>query len=410
MNQTILGAALGAFAGGILLNLMPCVFPVLGIKISSLLRQNHGGSLRAAGLWYMAGTLCTTLALALTLFFLREGGRSIGWGFQLQSAAFVGGMALVFSLMGCHLLGWFTLEFPARLIPQSLAGHAGSLGEFCSGVLSVLVATPCSAPFMAPAIGFALSQGLPANLAVFGALGTGVALPFVALCFFPRLARALPRPGRWMDTFKQFLAFPMFAGAIWLFWVFSRQTDSTHVLLLCLTLFLACFLMWVARIWSASPRRLVLAVLSALNLAFAAAVLQGSALAPSVDASPTARDPSVKSALWLPFSPGLVKELRAQRRIVFIDFTADWCLSCKANEKAVFSSQEVMDTLRKFDVALVKADWTNEDPAITAALAEFGRSSVPLYLLYHPGSSEATVLPQILTPGIFLEAFHNAIR
>lgn len=423
--ETLGYALVGAFAGGICLNAMPCVFPVLGLKLASLTYQLDDESvtakqvsdrLRVAGLLYAAGTLFAILLLAAVLLAVRSLGGQVGWGFQLQDPSFIAFMAIVFFLVALNLLGLFDVDFPSRFIPSGLARARGLIGEFASGVLSVLVATPCSAPLMAPAIGFALSQSVFITLLVFASLGAGIALPFTALCFFPRAASRLPRPGRWMMTFKQGLAFPVMGAVIWLFWVLSRQSDGFVVVILASTLLLLAFGLWVRS--HLGPLSSEKPWLWRFRIVMAWAVI-GSATGSSIwtlalarsmpnEVTKAAPREGAEKQEWIPYSNAVVEKLRLEKRIVFVDFTADWCLSCKVNEKVVFSSERVWETLRSKNAALVRADWTTDDPAITAALASFGRASVPLYLMYPEGEGDPEILPQVLTPSLFLEALDRA--
>jgi len=316
-----------AFLGGLLLNLMPCVFPVLAIKVTSLLERPGRGHALA----YTAGVVTTFLALATGLLAARAAGASLGWGFQLQSPWVVGAMAALFIAIGLNLLGLFTVG--TRLM--ALGGRSGG-GSFSSGVFAVIVAAPCTAPFMGAAVGWALGRPAWEALAVFAALGLGTAAPYAVLASFPPLLKFLPRPGAWMERLKHALSIPMFLTAAWLLWV----------------------------LW-----RLV--------------------------AAPAAAD-----ALWKTWSPSAVAEARSSGKTVFVDFTAAWCLSCQVNERLVLARPEVVKALEKG--AAFKADWTDKNAAIEAALAKHGRAGVPLYIVY-PKGGEAVTLPEILTPALVLE-------
>jgi thiol:disulfide interchange protein DsbD len=408
-----LGAAAGlAFLGGLLLNLMPCVFPVISIKILSLLGEggSRGGG-RRHGLLFAAGVLCSFWILAGVLLALRAAGRSVGWGFQLQSPMLLGLLSLLFFAIGLNFLGVFELG-------STLGGRAGSvarrggghLGAFLNGMLATLVATPCTAPFMGTAIGFAVVVEPAVAVLVFTALGLGMAAPYVALVLVPRALAWLPRPGRWMETLKQFMAFPMFATVIWLLWVLSAQTGSEGILAAMIALLMVAFAAWTAgRIgagvsskWRVPARAVV--VLLAASAVWAVVPQDQRDPARELVAAEAPR-PDAQGLTWIPWSPETVERLRAEGRPTYVDFTARWCLTCQVNKKVVFGSDEVRRALVERDVALVRADWTSRDPRITDALIAFGRSGVPLNVYYPPGAgAEPRVLPSVLSPGIVLEA------
>lgn len=428
-------ALMSAFAlgGGVLLNLMPCVFPMLAVKLLGLINstQKTATAFRKAGLFYTLGVLVSMWTLASGLLAFRASGRALGWGFQLQSPLFVATLALLFFVMGFVFLGKLTLNAPSRLLPAKLLSKQGNTGEFFAGVLSTIVATPCSAPFMATAIGYALAQPLHMVWVVFTALGVGLALPFLGLSWFPGLVRVMPRPGKWMVVLKELLAFPLFASAVWLVWVFAQQTSLESVA----TLLLACVALgaagWVAQSghFSKGIAQSVGSLLALGALAGVVTQVNTSSTSPlqateQGSASKAGTSASSKNAFtWIPFEPGLPERLAAQGKIVFVDYTASWCLTCKVNERVVFGSQAVQNTLAQKgnNVTLVRADWTNEDDAIGKSLAQFGRSGVPLYLMYSPQKTSSTnptspapaaaspeILPQLLTPGLFLAALERA--
>jgi thiol:disulfide interchange protein DsbD len=410
-----IAAALGlAFLGGVLLNLMPCVFPVLSIKVLGLLGHREDPAAgRRHGLFFAAGILVSFWALAGVLLGLRAAGSAVGWGFQLQSPAFVGFLALLFFALGLNFLGVFELG-------QRLAGHAasavtkgeGASGSFWSGVLATAVATPCTAPFMGSAIGFATVVAPIVALAVFTALGLGMAAPYVALVYFPAALRRLPRPGPWMETLKQFMAFPLFATVLWLLWVLAAQRGASGVLVVLTALLLAGFAGWLApRLGRTGSKALkgagvVLATLSAAGavlLVLSPTFFDSSVGAESVETA--ARD----GLEWQPWTPELVASLRAEGRPVYVDFTARWCLTCQVNKRVVFGSDRVLEEFEQRNVALVRGDWTNQDPRITAALEEHGRSGVPLNLFY-PADATAPpeVLPTVLSPDIVLQVIRSS--
>lgn len=377
-----------AFMGGLILNLMPCVFPVLSIKILSLVGGVGKGSMRLHGWVYAAGVVASFLALALALILLRLSGETLGWGFQLQSPLIVALLAYLFVLIGLNLFGVFEVGTSVMSLGSGAGGKPGSLAaSFGTGVLATTVAAPCTAPFMGAALGYALTQPPLLGLAVFASLGAGMAAPYLALCHAPALVRRLPRPGAWMESVKQFLAFPMLASALWLLWVLGHQTGPngmaqalTGALLLALAVWL---FSWN---WLAKAMALLLCA-SALYLA--------ASLAPS---QPSATTPSSAAQTYSAAALAAAREQGA----VLVNFTAAWCITCKVNELNALSSAAFHAALKRHQVTYLKADWTSEDPTITKALQAQGRSGVPLYLYYAPGAPQPEVLPQLLTESLVL--------
>ena len=383
----IMVAIVFAFLGGLILNLMPCVLPVLSVKALSLAGGAHDGRARREGSFYFAGVLATFLLLAAVLIALREGGATVGWGFQLQAAWVTASLALLFFAIGLNLLGIFAIG-GAQDVGATLAGRGGDAGAFFTGALAVIAATPCTAPFMAGAVGVALTQAAPIALAIFAALGVGFALPLTALSFAPAPQRLLPKPGAWMERVRNVLAFPMFAAAAWLAWVLAQQSGAMGVsalLALATALAFALFVARWGRIWL-----IVGAAALAVTLLFAWKPLTET----QAPAAPSAQTWSVAR----------VAELRAQGRPVFVNFTAAWCITCKVNEATTFSSLRVRDAMRARGIVYLEGDWTNRDDAIAAELAAHGRAGVPLYLYYPPGGGEPVVLPQILSETAVLNA------
>ena len=407
-------AVLFALVGGLILNLMPCVFPVLAMKAASLARSAHDpAAARRDGLAFLAGVLLTFLLLAGALIGLRAAGQSVGWGFQLQSPAVVAGLALLFLLIGLNLSGLFEVGDRAQAAAESgpgarLSRLPGGAGAFFTGVLAVVVAAPCTAPFMAFAMGAALT--LPAALAmvVFLTLGFGLALPYVLVSFSPRLLARLPRPGSWMMRLKELLAFPMYAAALWLVWVFARQTGMDALALLLaagLTLALAAWLWGRRQAAALAGRRGPVALIAALAALLTAGALVAMAVRLPVEAAPGPNAAGPDSAPW---SPQAVAEAQAAGRPVFVNFTADWCVTCKINERTSLGAAS--DAFTRSNAVYLVADWTRRDPVIAAELERHGRSGVPLYLVYAPGSPEPRILPQLLTPGAVAEALDAAVR
>jgi thiol:disulfide interchange protein DsbD len=366
-----------AFAGGVILNLMPCVLPVLSIKLFSLV---HSQSRLREGLLYALGVLVAFAGLGAAFLALRSAGSAIGWGFHLQSPSVVLGLVILFWLMGLNFLGVFEMGTGI----MSWAAQGGS-SSFATGLLSVFVAAPCTGPFMGSALGAAATLPAAQAMLLFVGLGAGLASPFVAIAAIPALAHRLPRPGRWMETLKQFFAFPLFATVLWLLWVLETQTGASGWLAAAALLLLISFALWLGR----STRKT--SVRAAWALAFAGA------LGTLVYMQALSGDPSVSSAsLWTPYSAATLAEARGRKQPVFVDFTAAWCITCQVNKKAVLETQAVQDIFRAHQVLLLEADWTRQDSAITRALAEFGRSSLPLYV-YYPAGGDPRILPQILS-------------
>lgn len=389
-------AAIGlAFLGGLILNLMPCVFPILSMKALSLIDASHSDTkaARRHGLWYGAGVIVSFLALAGALIVAQAAGASLGWGFQLQNPALVIGLAVLMVLIGYNLLGIF--EIGGRL--QGLA-NARAPGSFLTGILAVIVAAPCTAPFMGAALGFAATQSAPISLMVFTSLGAGFALPFVALTFAPRLLTALPKPGPWMATLRGGLAFPMFATAIWLIWVVTAQSGQAGVLAALVAVFGASLAVWTLRTWKGAGSKII-----ALGLALGSLVWAG------VHALNASQRPSAQSAdvtFGATWSPQKVSDLTKDGKTVFVNFTADWCVTCKVNEVGAFTDPRVKAAFSSDKATYLVADWTRRDPQIAAALAEHGRVGVPLYLVYKPGATRPEILPQLLSAEVILKALN----
>ncbi len=383
-----------AFAGGLILNLMPCVFPVLTLKAMNLARAPSLTEKRAESLAYTLGVVLSFLLIAALLLALRAGGAALGWGFQLQNPVVVSLLAALMLVLGLALLGWSQLGMGLMGTGQSLTQQSGLRGAFFTGVLAAVVASPCTAPFMGGALGYAVLQPAPVALGIFAALGLGLAAPFALLPWVPALAQRLPKPGPWMETLKHWMAVPLLLTATWLYWVLWRQAGNPGLLL---GLTGAAVLAYGLRQKPGEQRSPLKRIAAVGGLALAVTPLWAPA--------PEARE---ISGNWQSWSAQRVLEAQSQGRMVFVDFTADWCLSCLANERTVLASNEVQTLFKQHDTLLLKADWTQYDPAITAALAEFGRNGVPLYLVYPPGGGAAEVLPQLLTRGVVRSALQRA--
>jgi thiol:disulfide interchange protein DsbD len=398
-------ALLFAFAGGLILNLMPCVLPILAMKALALAGHGGGDGRHAAreSLAYGIGAILSFVALGGSLLLLRAGGDAIGWGFQLQEPIAVAGFALLIFAVGLNLSGVY--EIPGFGGGDALTRKGGAIGAFFTGVLAVAVAAPCTAPFMAAALGYALTQASAVALAVFVALGLGFAAPFVVIGFSPSLLRMIPRPGPWMLRLKQFLAFPMYGASIWLVWVLANEVgaDSIVAVLGAMVAFALAAWIWTTS-RNAAPRcrgigtfATLLALLTMLGL-----------LSTLLHASPSATNAVARAeGTAIPheaYSAARLEQLRKEGRPVFINATAAWCITCLVNERVAFSSGAVADAFAKHHVACLIADWTRRDPEITKLLEAHGRDGVPLYLYYAPHATEAQVLPQILTADEVLKA------
>ncbi|KAB2913710.1 MAG: thiol:disulfide interchange protein [Hyphomicrobiaceae bacterium] len=400
---TVLQAALAAFAGGLILNLMPCVFPVLSIKVLGLIK--HAGQspahVRMHGLSYTAGVVAAFLALAGALLTVRAAGAEVGWGFQLQSPVVVALLAYVLFAMGLSLSGVYHFGGALQGLGSGLAQRSGLSGSFFTGVLAVVVATPCTAPFMGTALGFAMTQPAIVGLAVFLALGLGLALPFLILTLAPRLVARLPRPGAWMETLKQALAFPIYATVAWLVWVLGQQVGPTGLFAALFGLVLVALAAWSFSVsqTAGSIGRRVAASLTIASLAAAGLAVAG--LEQDRALSADTAQPASASGVEV-FSQRRLDELRAANRPVFVNLTAAWCITCLVNERAVLATGAVKAAFAGKNIAYLKGDWTNRNPEITRVLERHGRSGVPLYLLY-AGTGEPVVLPQILTSAIVLD-------
>ena len=391
-DMTFLLALVFAFAGGLLLNLMPCVLPVLAIKALGLV--THTDDQRARhGFTFLAGVLLTFATLAGLLIALRAGGDALGWGFQLQQPLVVIGLMYLMLAVALNLSGVYQIGGRLAGFGQSAASQSGLRGTFATGVLAVVVASPCTAPFMGGALGFALTRPPYESLAVFIALGTGFALPVLLLSIFPAWARFLPAPGAWMETLRNALAFPMYGAAAWLLWVLSQQVDATGLALsLTGALLLAFALWWLGQTGNATRTN---------RIAVTIGLLLSVALATQAGRQDDAAVTILEAEQW---SRERVADLRADGQPVFVNFTAAWCITCKVNEQVALSTDAVRAAFSARDITYLKADWTRQDPNITRELQRYGRSGVPLYLLYPANGGEPQVLPQLLTEGLVLAA------
>lgn len=401
-------AVLFAFLGGVLLNLMPCVFPVLSMKALSLvkLKDKEARIARVHGIAYTLGILATFTVIAGILIALKTGGLQIGWGFQLQHPGVILFLAYLFFMLGLNLAGYFEIDFGLSNVGQTLTARSGLGGSFFTGTLATLVATPCTAPFMGAAMGYALTQPSYVAISVFLALGFGLALPYLALSFIPAVRHILPKPGVWMETLRQFLAFPMFLSACWLIWILSQQVSHMGQFAALLGMVAIAFSIWL---WQRRPKHI------AGHLLYLALIVGslGFVVSTFVTMHPVEKEvlrEAEKSRNWEDFSQAKLQEFLESDDPVFVNMTAAWCITCKVNEKVALATESTQAVFMKHGVKYLKGDWTNQNPEITAFLEEYGRSGVPLYVYYGPRLEkhgvrpEPVVLPQILTPGLVEDA------
>jgi thiol:disulfide interchange protein DsbD len=388
-SVTLAAALLGALLGGLVLNLMPCVFPILAIKVMGFAR--HADDVRAhriSGLAYSAGVVLSFALLGAALLALRAAGEQLGWGFQLQSPGVVAALAALFTLIGLNLAGVF--EF-ASFVPSGVASLEAKhpvVNAFLSGVLAVAIASPCTAPFMGASIGFAVNVPAQQAMLVFLALGVGMALPYAAIAWVPAIGRVLPRPGAWMDVFRRFMAFPMFATVAWLVWVIGQQSgiDGSGTLL-------ALLVAMSMLVWALTLRGRARAITATISVACLGAL----AWATGENLTRPVPAPSATQAEggWQRWEPGRVDQIVASGQAVFVDFTAAWCVTCQYNKKTTLSRPDVIAEFAAKNVAMLRADWTRRDPAITAALTQLGREGVPVYVFYAAGKAPV-VLSEVL--------------
>jgi thiol:disulfide interchange protein len=406
-SASLLRYVVFALMGGVLLNLMPCVFPVLFIKALALVQSSTSErrAMRMQGLAYTLGILVSFWIVVGVLLALRAGGRGLGWGFQFQSPVFVAMIALLLFFLALSLAGMFEIGLSVTSAGSSLANKHGLAGSFFTGVLAVVVATPCAAPFLGAAIGFALVQSSAVAFVVFTALGVGLALPYLLLALQPAWTKLLPKPGAWMEVLKQATAVPIFGTVIWLVWLFAQLAGATALIGLLTAFLLLGIAGWVLGRWPARLPATATAVVILLLAAAAPVYAVRTFPAPESVAAGATGAHTDHTRGWQPFTPDVVAQYQAQGRPVFVDFTADWCLSCQVNERVVLERPEVLGKLQDGKIALVRADWTRHDEDIARALATLGRSSVPTYALY-PGTpgAPAQVLPEVLTTNTVLDA------
>lgn len=396
-----------AFLGGLILNLMPCVFPVLFLKglalVQSGAEEQH--KLRAHGLVYTAGIVVSFWTLVAVLLGLRAAGNQLGWGFQFQSPVFLSLIAGLLFFLGLSLAGQFEIGLSLTSAGGSLAAKQGYTGSFFTGVLAVIVATPCTAPFMGAAIGYALAQSPVVTFAVFTALALGLAAPYLALTLQPGWTQFLPRPGAWMEVLRQAVAVPIFATVIWLAWVLAQAYGATALAALLASFLLLAIAGWFLGRWPAKRWSTGVAAVIAIGV-IVLSIFSANALVPASQSSASVE----RHGAWEPWSADAVAHYQQQGRPVFVDFTASWCLSCQVNERVALQRPEVQRAFADASVALLRADWTQHDEAIGQTLTALGRSGVPAYALYIPGEKSPRLLPEVLTTGIVTEALSGLPR
>lgn len=401
-EYTLFWMLLWAFIGGLILNFMPCVFPVIGLKVLSFMEQSQNDPSKAKlhGAVFTLGVWLSFCSLAGVLLFLRNQGHALGWGFQLQSPGFILALVALLFTLGWNLLGVFEVGLSLMNTGNQLAARSGYMGSFFSGVLATVVATPCTAPFMGAALGFALSQSTFIAMSVFSMMALGMSAPYFLLTCFPALLKKMPRPGDWMETFKHWMAFPLFATVIWLLSVFTDQTSTKRLFWVLWMLLALGIAVWVygrfCKAYDSKISKVIGFSLIAISAFGANFTVQKALEGDIVESS--------EGLNWEPYSEERLMSFLKDSRYVFVNFTASWCLTCQANLHGALSSSAVVEAFQKANVVCLKADWTKRDPELTATLAKLGRSGVPTYALYKPTDPEPIMLPEILTEDIVLEA------
>ena len=383
-----------AFLGGLILNIMPCVFPILSIKILRFVEQSGDSTYKTIqqGLLFSLGVIVSFLAIAALLVSLKSGGESIGWGYQLQSPIVVSLLVYLFVVLGYIFMSNMVLGTSLARLSSISLGKGDSIESFLTGVLAVIVASPCTAPFMGSAIGFALLQPSFYSVLIFLGLSIGFSLPYLVLSAKPSLLSFLPKPGQWMETFKQFMAFPMWASALWLLWVLSSQVNNQEVIQVLLGSLLIIIGLWLVEKNNSKTNWIRWIV----RLPFILLLIFSLWLIPT---SYSDLDESKQNQLA--YSPQLLEDLREENALVFLNFTADWCITCKVNESVALKTSKVRKLLTDKDITYIEADWTRKDPVISSALEEYGRTGLPLYLLF-PSKGDPLILPEILTEDILI--------
>ena len=402
-NINFIQAIIFAFVGGLILNLMPCVFPIISLKVLSFVSMSNqsASKIRAHALSFCAGVIISFLLIGFALILLKQTGAYLGWGFQLQSPLIVGALCILMFVIGIILLS--DINIGSSLTRYGGVGSSNSItGSFLTGVLAVIVASPCTAPFMGAALGYALIQPSGVTLPVFASLGVGFASPYLILSMAPGLINYLPKPGNWMVTLKEFFAFPMFATALWLMWVFSLQTGPNDIITLLITILLISLLIWIYL--KLSNRGLKIIILLSMILLMFYQLKSFSLSEPRVQETQASQD-NADYVLW---ESDIEERFKKDKQAYLINFTAAWCITCQANDKIAISRPSVKNYLKTNNIEYVVADWTNKDRDILLALELYKRNGVPLYIFWKPGMNESKILPAILTEQILLDSFNNS--
>ena len=397
-NTSFIVTLMGALLGGLILNLMPCVFPILAIKVMGVTRHTENRQAhRVSGVAYTAGVVFSFLALGAFMLGLRAAGEQLGWGFQLQSPAVIAGLATLFTALGLNLAGMFEFNqmLPSKLV--TLESRNPAINAFLSGALAVAIASPCTAPFMGASLGIAATMPAPQALAVFAVLGIGMALPYLLVSVTPAVARWLPSPGAWMSVFRKFMAFPMFATVIWLIWVLGQQTGIDGAAAMLVILLAGAATLWAVNLTGRSGP-----IAGGVGLALLAVTVW--AMGPYVLKTSNEPIAMTSNGDWQTWAPGKVEQITSANQSVFVDFTAAWCVTCQYNKKTTLSNPAVLADLQAKNITLLRADWTKRDPAIASALSALGRSGVPVYVFYQRGK-----MPIILSEVLGVDEIRSAI-
>jgi thiol:disulfide interchange protein DsbD len=404
LEITFLQAVIFAFIGGLILNLMPCVFPIISLKILSFVSMGNESNLkiRQHALSFCLGVLVTFLLIGLAMIMLKQAGSYLGWGFQLQSPVIVSILSMIMFVIGVVLLT--DINIGSSLTKLGGVGSNSIFGSFLTGVLAVIVASPCTAPFMGAALGYALIQPSGTTLPVFASLGIGFAVPYLILAIYPNLINSLPKPGKWMETLKQFFAFPMFATSLWLIWIFSLQTSVDTLINLLIVILVISLLMWMLTIFKSQALKLILWI-SILFVIVFQGIKYDSINVNKIDVV----SDNQKYSEFNAWNSNIEQSFKNKRQAYLINFTAAWCITCQANDKIALSRPKIRKYMKDNDIEYIVADWTNKNTDILNALESYNRNGVPLYVFWKPGMNESMILPAILTEQILLDSFENDI-
>ena len=402
LNISFIQALIFAFIGGLILNLMPCVFPIISLKVLSFVSMSNQSpaKIRAHALSFCTGVMISFLMIGLAMILLKQAGLFLGWGFQLQSPLVVGLLSLLMFIIGLVLLS--DINIGSSLTRLGGLGSSDNLiGSFSTGILAVIVASPCTAPFMGAALGYALIQPSGVTLPIFSALGLGFAFPYFILSASPSLINYLPKPGNWMVTLKEFFAFPMFATSIWLIWVFSFQTSSNEVIFLLITILLISLLIWIASKINKPNYRMIIFIFAIFIIFF-----QFKDIPSQKIQSPNAM--KLESFNYVEWNENIENEYQSKNQAYLINFTAAWCITCQTNDKIALSRPNIKEYIYENNIEYVVADWTNKNDEILKTLESYNRNGVPLYIFWKPGMKKSKILPAILTEQILLDSFNNS--